>query len=66
MDPAEVADAFAELHRTGKVQHFGVSNFSPSQVTLLQAALPEGMRLVANQVCKRKKRLGRFVGGVSQ
>lgn len=51
MDPVEVADAFAELHRAGKVRHFGVSNFSPSQVRLLQAALPEGMRLVANQVC---------------
>lgn len=48
MDADEVAGAFAKLERAGKVQEFGVSNFSPSQVTLLQQALPRP--LAVNQV----------------
>ncbi len=48
MDPAEVADAFDQLRRTGKAREFGVSNFTPSQVAALQKACP--MRLVSNQV----------------
>jgi predicted oxidoreductase len=49
LTPAEeVAGAFDELHRTGKVREFGVSNFLPSQVTLLQETCPR--RLVVNQV----------------
>jgi len=48
MDPAEVARAFDELKRSGKVREFGVSNFRPSQVTALQKACP--MPLIVNQV----------------
>ena len=48
MDPAEVAAAFDELHTAGQVAEFGVSNFSPSQVTALQGACP--MKLRVNQV----------------
>ncbi len=48
MDPAEVATAFAGLHRAGKVREFGVSNFRPAQVALLQRFLP--MRLCVHQV----------------
>ena len=48
MDPAEVAEAFSQLSRAGKVREFGVSNFRPTQVTALQAACP--MKLVVNQV----------------
>lgn len=48
MDPAEVAAAFDELSRAGKVREFGVSNFSPSQVTALQSAFSR--QLVVNQV----------------
>lgn len=47
-DPDEVAGAFQELHSAGKVRHFGVSNFRPSQVSLLQSRC--AMPLVANQV----------------
>lgn len=46
--PDEVAGAFAELLAAGKVRHFGVSNFRPSQVALLQASCP--MPLLMNQV----------------
>lgn len=48
MDPQEIAGAFEQLKRAGKVREFGVSNFRPSQVTALQAACP--MKLVVNQV----------------
>jgi predicted oxidoreductase len=37
MQPAEVAEAFTILKQSGKVLHFGVSNFTPSQVALLDA-----------------------------
>lgn len=47
-DPAEVAAAFSKLKEQGKVREFGVSNFRPSQVVLLQKTCP--MRLVVNQV----------------
>lgn len=48
MDADEVAGAFAELHKVGKVKHFGVSNFTPRQFELLQSRL--GKPLVTNQV----------------
>lgn len=48
MDAAEVAEAFGRLQRSGKVREFGVSNFSPSQLTLLQQACPQA--LAVNQV----------------
>ena len=35
-DPEEVAEAFDELHRAGKVRHFGVSNVTPGQLELLK------------------------------
>lgn len=40
MNPVEVADAFERLRQAGKVREFGVSNFRPAQVTLLQKFLP--------------------------
>ena len=48
MDAEEVAEAFAELHKVGKVKHFGVSNFLPSQFELLQDRVNKP--LVTNQV----------------
>lgn len=48
MDPAEVAAAFDELQTSGKVRHFGVSNFNPAQIALLQSALSQ--RLLVDQV----------------
>jgi predicted oxidoreductase len=44
----QVAATFQHLHESGKVKYFGVSNFSPSQVNLLQSALD--MPLLVNQV----------------
>lgn len=47
-NPHEVAETFSLLKASGKVKNFGVSNFKPSQVTLLQSVLP--MPLLVNQV----------------
>ncbi|SJL84074.1 aldo/keto reductase [Vibrio palustris] len=48
MDADEVADVFHHLHQSGKVGAFGVSNFEPSQFSLLQSRLD--LPLVTNQV----------------
>ncbi len=40
MDPQEVASAFTQLKEQGKVRAFGVSNFKPQQLALLQKACP--------------------------
>lgn len=48
MDPAEIAAAFDELQKGGKVRHFGVSNFNPMQVDLLQSGLSQ--KLLINQL----------------
>jgi predicted oxidoreductase len=48
MDPAEVAEAFEELHSNGKVKYFGVSNHNPAQIELLQKYIP--YKLVVNQL----------------
>lgn len=48
MDADEVAEAFLALHQSGKVRHFGASNFTPAQFTLLQSRLP--FTLATNQV----------------
>ncbi|CAE6931922.1 aldo/keto reductase family oxidoreductase [Vibrio alginolyticus] len=48
MDADEVAEAFSELHKVGKVKHFGVSNFTPRQFELLQSRMNKP--LVTNQV----------------
>ncbi|OQD44372.1 aldo/keto reductase [Croceivirga radicis] len=46
MQPAEVAAAFAKLKSSGKVKQFGVSNFTPSQIALLE----KEVKIEANQV----------------
>ncbi len=44
----EVAETFSQLRQSGKVGHFGVSNFKPSQFNLLQSRLDAP--LITNQV----------------
>ena len=61
MDPAAVADAFRQLLDSGKVHEFGVSNFSVSQVELLQSALPRP--LVSNQIEISLCQLSPFIDG---
>ncbi len=46
--PEEVARAFDELHTSGKVRYFGVSNHTPAQMDLLRAYIKQP--LVFNQL----------------
>jgi predicted oxidoreductase len=46
MQADEVAEAFNSLHQAGKVRHFGVSNFTPTQFDLLSSRC----KLVTNQI----------------
>jgi predicted oxidoreductase len=61
MQPEEVADAFAKLKQAGKVREFGVSNFKPHQLALLQRACP--MRLIVHQVEMSLAKLDTFEDG---
>jgi predicted oxidoreductase len=48
LDPREVNEAFVSLRESGKVRHFGVSNFLPRQFESLAAKLE--VPLVTNQI----------------
>ena len=48
VEPEEVARAFDELHASGKVRNFGVSNHTPRQIDLLAKHLNQP--IVANQL----------------
>ena len=48
MNADEVSDVFQQLRSSGKVKHFGVSNFSASQFALLQSRLDHP--LITNQI----------------
>ncbi|NHF58863.1 aldo/keto reductase [Flavobacteriaceae bacterium TP-CH-4] len=40
LSPAEIGEAVDSLKNTGKIRDFGVSNFTPSQIALLETVLP--------------------------
>lgn len=46
MNPDEIAEAFTKLKNEGKVLHFGVSNFTPSQVEMIASRFP----IITNQI----------------
>jgi predicted oxidoreductase len=48
VEPEEVARAFDDLHSSGKVRHFGVSNHTAAQLRFLKKSLDQ--RIVANQL----------------
>lgn len=48
MEPEEVAEAFDQLEKQGKVLHFGVSNHTPGQIALLQTCVKQP--LLINQL----------------
>jgi predicted oxidoreductase len=47
-EPLEIAEAFTQLEKSGKVRHFGVSNQSPNQIRLLKSAVKQ--KLLFNQL----------------
>ena len=61
MNPAETTRAFEDLHRSGKVLHFGVSNFTSSDFEMLQSYLR--FPLVTNQVEISPSQLEHFQNG---
>jgi len=61
MDADETAAAFTQLKQAGKVLHFGVSNFSPSQFDLLASRL--SFPLVTNQIEISVMHLNAFTDG---
>lgn len=48
MEPEEVSEAFAQLHASGKVRYFGVSNQNPMQIELLNKYLNN--KIIINQL----------------
>jgi predicted oxidoreductase len=46
MRPGEIAEAIVHLKDSGKIREFGVSNFTPSQIALLETVIP----VMSNQV----------------
>ncbi|GAA0493785.1 aldo/keto reductase family oxidoreductase [Salinibacillus aidingensis] len=48
VEPEEVAEAFHELKKSGKVNHFGVSNHNPLQIELLKKYVEQD--LIVNQL----------------
>lgn len=58
----DVAHAFERLHQQGKVKHFGVSNFTASQFSLLQSRLD--FSLVTNQIEMNPLNLAVFETGI--
>lgn len=48
MEPEEVSEAFMQLHASGKVRHFGVSNQNPMQIELLNKYLNN--KIIINQL----------------
>lgn len=62
MNPEEIASAFYELKKEGKVIHFGVTNFSYSQILMLQSYLD--VPLVTNQIEISPVQLNPFLNGV--
>jgi len=60
-NPEEVAKAFDKLFTSGKVLHFGVSNFTPAQFEALQSHLEQ--KLITNQVEVSPYNLEHFENG---
>lgn len=59
LDPTEVAEAFTALKNAGKVLHFGVSNFTPTQFDALHNCFP----LINNQVQASALHIDPFTDG---
>lgn len=59
MDPDEIAEAFTQLKHQGKVNHFGVSNFTPSQAELILSRFP----IMTNQIELSVLQLKPFLDG---
>lgn len=62
VEPEEVAEAFFQLEKAGKVRQFGVSNQKPMQVELLQQSISQ--KLIVNQLQFGVKHTGMIDQGI--
>lgn len=56
-DPCEVAKAFDELEKSGKVRHFGVSNTMPMQIELLKKYVKQPLNINQLQLSLEQSQL---------
>lgn len=63
VEPEEVAEAFDELEKAGKVKYFGVSNQNPGQIELLKTAVKQP--LLFNQLQFGLKHTGMIDAGIN-
>ena len=59
MDPVEIAECIHELKQSGKIHFFGVSNFTPSQMSLFRREI----EISTNQIEVSLKHLNPFTDG---
>ncbi len=59
MNAEEIAETFQQLIEQGKVQHFGVSNFTPAQINLVQSKIV----VTTNQIEANLLHLDPFLDG---
>lgn len=62
MEPEEVAEAFFQLEKAGKVRQFGVSNQKPMQIELLQQSISQ--KIIVNQLQFSLKHTGMIDQGI--
>lgn len=62
VEPEEVAEAFFQLEKAGKVRQFGVSNQKPMQIELLQQSISQ--KLIVNQLQFGVKHTGMIDQGI--
>lgn len=63
VEPEEVAEAFSELEKAGKVRAFGVSNQNPGQIELLKTAVKQPLTI--NQLQFGLKHTGMIDAGIN-
>lgn len=63
VEPEEVAEAFSQLEKSGKVRAFGVSNQNPGQIELLKTAVKQPLNI--NQLQFGLKHTGMIDAGIN-
>ena len=56
-DPEQIAEAFDELEKAGKVRHFGVSNTMPMQIELLKKHVKQPLKINQLQLSLEQSQL---------
>ncbi len=62
LNPEEISKAFESLKKSGKVRYFGISNFSVSQILMLEKYLNESLEVCQIEI--NLKNIESFINGV--